>query len=205
MILEFAEYIGIAAFALSGFYIAVRNNLDLLGIFIVSFLTALGGGIIRDTIVGIAPISLSTIYPMLLVFVIVNILILLKFHKKQEYDRKPIFVFADSLGLSSFSISGGLVAINSGYEISGVIILAFITAVGGGILRDILINEVPYILKGGFYAMVSIIIGIIIYILHYFNALSFLSISILFAFGVILRLIAFYNNWELPNIYNEKP
>ena len=204
MILEFAEYIGIAAFALSGFYIAVRNNLDLLGIFIVSFLTALGGGIIRDTIVGIAPISLSTIYPMLLVFVIVNILILLKFHKKQAYDRKPIFIFADSLGLSSFSISGALTAINSGYEISGVIILAFITAIGGGILRDILINEVPYILKGGFYGMVSIIIGIIIYTLHYFNALGFLYISIVFAFGVILRLIAFYKNWELPNIYNKR-
>jgi uncharacterized membrane protein YeiH len=203
MILEFAEYIGIAAFTLSGFYIAVRHNLDLLGIFIVSFLTALGGGIIRDTITGIAPISLTTLYPMLLVFVIVNILILLKFHKKQEYDRKPIFIVADSLGLSSFSISGALIAVNSGYEISGVIIIAFITAVGGGILRDILLNEVPYILKGGFYAMVAIIIGIFIYILHIFNQLNFLYISILFFFGVILRLVAFYNHWELPNIYKK--
>lgn len=197
MILEFAEYIGIAAFTLSGFYIAVRHNLDILGVFILSFLTALGGGIIRDTIVGAAPISFTVIYPTLLVFIIVNILILLNFHKKQEYDRKPIFIIADSLGLSSFSISGGLIAVNSGYEISGVIILSFITAIGGGILRDILINEVPYILKGGFYAMVSIIIGIIIYILHFFDALEFFYISILFVFGVVLRLIAFYNNWNL--------
>lgn len=204
MILEFAEYIGIAAFTFSGFYIAVRNNLDILGIFIVSFLTALGGGIIRDTIVGIAPISLTTIYPMLLVFVIVNILILLKFHKKQEYDRKPIFIIADSFGLSSFSISGALIAVNSGFEISGVVILSFITAVGGGILRDILINEVPYILKGGFYAIISIIIGVVIYGLNYFDALEFLYLSILFVFGIILRLVAFYNNWELPNIYNRK-
>ena len=204
MILEFAEYIGIAAFTFSGFYIAVRHNLDLLGIFILSFLTALGGGIMRDTIVGITPISLTTIYPMLLVFIIVNLLILLNFHKKQEYDRKPIFIVADSLGLSSFSISGGLVAINSGYEISGVIILAFITAVGGGILRDILINEIPYILKGGFYAMVSIIIGVIIYILNLFDSLDFFYISLIFIFGVVLRLIAFYKNWELPNIYNKK-
>ncbi len=204
MILEYAEYIGIAAFTFSGFYIAVRHNLDLLGIFILSFLTALGGGIMRDTIVGIAPISLTTIYPMLLVFILVNLLILLNFHKKQEYDRKPIFIVADSIGLASFSISGGLVAINSGYEISGVIILAFITAVGGGILRDILINEIPYILKGGFYAMVSIIIGVIIYILNFFNNLEFFYISLLFVFGVVLRLIAFYKKWELPNIYNKK-
>jgi len=204
MILEYAEYIGIAAFTFSGFYIAVRHNLDLLGIFILSFLTALGGGIMRDTIVGIAPISLTTIYPMLLVFILVNLLILLNFHKKQEYDRKPIFIVADSIGLASFSISGGLVAINSGYEISGVIILSFITAVGGGILRDILINEIPYILKGGFYAMVSIIIGVIIYILNFFDNLEFFYISLLFVFGVILRLIAFYKKWELPNIYNKK-
>ncbi len=204
MILEFAEYIGITAFTFSGFYIAVRHNLDLLGIFIVSFLTALGGGLMRDTIVGIAPISLTTIYPILIVFVIVNILILLNFHKKQAYDRKPIFIVADSIGLTSFSISGAMIAINSGYEISGVVILAFITAVGGGILRDILINEIPYILKGGFYAMVSIIIGVIIYILNYCNSLEFLYISIVFIFGVVLRLIAFYQNWELPNIYNKK-
>jgi len=204
MILEFAEYIGITAFTFSGFYIAVRHNLDLLGIFIVSFLTALGGGLMRDTIVGIAPISLTTIYPILIVFIIVNILILLNFHKKQEYDRKPIFIVADSIGLTSFSISGAMIAINCGYEISGVVILAFITAVGGGILRDILINEIPYILKGGFYAMVSIIVGVIIYILNYFNSLEFLYISIVFIFGVVLRLIAFYKNWELPNIYNKK-
>lgn len=203
MILEFAEYIGIAAFTISGFYIAVQHNLDILGIFIISFLTALGGGIMRDTIAGIAPISLTTIYPILLVFVIVNTLILLKFHKKQEYDKKPIFVIADSLGLSSFSISGAMVAINNDYAISGVIILAFITAVGGGILRDILINEVPYILKGGFYGVVSIIIGVIIYILSYFDILYFLYIFILLIFAVILRLIAFYKKWELPNIYNE--
>jgi len=204
MILEFAEYIGITAFTFSGFYIAVRHNLDLLGIFIVSFLTALGGGLMRDTIVGIAPISLTTIYPILIVFVIVNLLILFNLHRKQEYDRKPIFIVADSIGLTSFSISGAMIAINSGYEIPGVIILAFITAVGGGILRDILINEIPYILKGGFYAMVSIIIGVIIYILNYFNSLEFLYISIVFIFGVVLRLIAFYQNWELPNIYNKK-
>jgi len=201
MILEFAEYIGIAAFTISGFYIAVQHNLDILGIFIISFLTALGGGIMRDTIANIAPISLTTIYPILLVFAIVNTLILLKFHKKQEYDKKPIFVIADSLGLSSFSISGAMVAINSGYAISGVVILAFITAVGGGILRDILINEVPYILKGGFYGVVSIIIGVIIYILSYFDILYFLYISLLLISAVILRLIAFYKNWELPNIY----
>ena len=199
--LEFAEYIGIAAFTLSGFYIAVRNNLDILGVFILSFLTALGGGILRDTIVGIPPVSLTTIYPLILVFFIVNLLIFLKFHKKQHFDRKPIFIVADSIGLASFSISGALVALNHGFELSGVVILAFITAVGGGIIRDILINEVPYILKGGFYAIISLFIGLIIYLFSLFDILNFMTIASVFLGGFIVRLIAFYQNWELPNIY----
>jgi uncharacterized membrane protein YeiH len=203
MIMESAEFIGIAAFTISGFYIAVRHDLDILGIFILSFLTALGGGIIRDTIAGIDPVSLTTLYPFLTVVIIVNLLILLKFHKKTNFDRKPVFVFADGLGLVSFSISGAMVAINSGFSISGVIILSFLTAVGGGILRDILINEVPYILRGGFYGIIAIIIGFIIYFLDLLNLLNFISITILFISMVVVRQFAFYNNWQLPNIYSK--
>ncbi|MEA3384400.1 MAG: TRIC cation channel family protein [Campylobacterota bacterium] len=198
MILEFAEYIGIIAFSVSGFYIAVRNNLDILGIFISAFLTALGGGIIRDTIVGIPPISLTTILPMVTVLSMIFILILLKFHKKQDYDRKPLFVFIDSIGLISFSIAGALVAIENNFSLSGVIILAFITAIGGGIFRDILLNVVPYVLKGGFYGIISVIIGILVYILHTTNHLYFLQLSILLIFGVSLRWIAYKKNWKLP-------
>ncbi|MBD3841299.1 MAG: TRIC cation channel family protein [Campylobacterales bacterium] len=203
MILETSEYIGITAFTISGFYIAVRHNLDILGIFILSFLTALGGGIVRDTIVGIAPVSFTTIYPSLIVVFVVNLLLILKFHKKTNLDRKPIFIFADSLGLVSFSIAGSIIAINSGYEISGVVILSFLTAIGGGILRDILINEVPYILRGGFYGIIAIIIGVVIYLLNLFNLLQLTNITILFIAMVSLRLIAFYKNWQLPNIYKK--
>ncbi len=201
--LEVAEYIGIISFALSGFYIAVRNNLDILGIFIAAFLTALGGGIIRDAITSTSPTSLTSIYPFLTVLFVVLLLLLLQFHKKQDYERKPIFVFIDSIGLISFSISGSLIAIEHGFALSGVIILSFITALGGGIFRDILLNVVPYVLKGGFYGIISIIIGVLIYILNYLNLLGILSLSILFVFGIILRWIAFKKNWKLPN-YNVK-
>ena len=197
--LEVAEYIGIISFSLSGFYIAVRNNLDILGIFISAFLTALGGGIIRDTITSTSPSSLTSIYPFLTVLFVVILLLLLKFHKKQDYERKPIFVFIDSIGLISFSISGSLIAIDNNFALSGVIILSFITALGGGIFRDILLNVVPYVLKGGFYGIISIIIGIAIYILSFFKLLGFLSLLILFIFGILLRWIAFKQDWKLPN------
>jgi len=199
LLFELTELIGIISFSLSGFYIAVRNDLDILGIFISAFLTALGGGIIRDTIAGEKPASLISITPMSIVIVMVFILLLLEFHKKHSYERKPIFVFIDSIGLVSFSISGALVAIDHSFSLSGVIIFAFITAVGGGILRDMLINVVPYVLKGGFYAIISIIIGAIVYLLSFFKLLGFFSLLILFFFGIILRWFAFIKNWKLSN------
>jgi len=197
MLFEIAEYIGIISFSLSGFYIAVRNNLDILGVFISAFLTALGGGIIRDTIASKLPVSLMSYTPMLIVVVMVMILLLLKFHQKHGFDRKPIFVFIDSIGLVSFSISGALVAIESHFSIAGVIILSFITAVGGGISRDILINQVPYVLKGGFYGIISIIIGVMVNLLAFFKILNFSSLLCLLIFGITLRWIAFSKNWKL--------
>jgi len=202
VLFEIAEIIGIISFSLSGFYIAVRNKLDILGIFISAFLTALGGGIIRDTIVGIDPISLTTITPMLIVLAMIILLILVKFHKKQDYDRKPLFVFIDSIGLVAFSISGALIAIDHNFSLSGITILAFVTALGGGICRDILLNVVPYVLKGGFYGIISIFIGFAVYILHTINFLGFVSLSLLLVAGIIIRLIAFKYNWKLPNLYS---
>ncbi|MEA3353559.1 MAG: TRIC cation channel family protein [Campylobacterota bacterium] len=204
MLFEITEFIGIASFTLSGFYIAIRNRLDILGIFISSFLTALGGGIIRDTIAGVAPISLVTLKPMFIVLFMIALLITLGFHKKQQYDKKPLFVFIDSIGLVSFSIAGALVALEQNFSLSGVIILAFVTAVGGGILRDILINVVPYVLKGGFYGIISILIGIAIYQLNLISYLNFYTILVVFIVSIILRMFAFKQNWELPNIYKTK-
>jgi uncharacterized membrane protein YeiH len=76
--------------------------------------------------------------------------------------------------------------------------LAFLTAVGGGTLRDILINKVPSILVSEFYGTVAIIVGIITYVLHLFAQINLLSLTVLFIFGVSLRLLAFYKKWNLP-------
>lgn len=199
MIFEIADFVGIISFSVSGFYIAIRNNLDILGVFISAFLTALGGGIIRDTIAGVSPSSLTSITPMLIVTGMVILLITLSFHKKHGLDAKPIFVFIDSIGLASFSITGALVALKVGFGLPGVIILSFITAVGGGILRDTLINVVPYVLKGGFYGIISVIIGVLVYILHLVDLIGFFSLVCLFLFGILLRAIAFKKEWKLPS------
>lgn len=195
---ELAEYIGIIAFTMSGFFVAVRNNLDLLGVLIATFLTALGGGIIRDITVNKVPFTFSHTYPALIVILVMLLLIIFKFHKRNSLENKPLFILSDSIGLVSFSISGALIALDVGYNLAGVIAMSFITAVGGGIARDVIINEVPFVLKTGFYGTISILVAIVLYLLHMQNLIDFTVIAILFAAALSLRLFAYYKKWSIP-------
>jgi len=195
---EAAEYLGIIAFALSGFSTAAKNHLDLLGVLIAVFLTALGGGIIRDIIVSTTPYTFSHTAPALVVFIVLILLILFKVHRRDSIENKPYFIVSDSIGLVSFSITGALVALEHGFNFAGVVVVAFTAAVGGGILRDVIINEVPFIFKTGFYGSVSLVVGSLVYILDKFDIISPINIAIVFVIGVSLRVIAYYKKWSIP-------
>ena len=196
--LEIAEYIGIIAFAMSGFFIATRNKLDFLGVLISVFLTALGGGIIRDVIVGKTPYTFSHNTPALIIVAVMILLVVFKFHKKESIENKVFFILSDSIGLISFSITGALIALEHDLNLTGVLALSFITAVGGGIMRDVIINEIPFVLKTGFYGTIALLIGLIIYFLNSFDLMNIVSLFILFISGIILRLIAYYKKWAIP-------
>jgi len=195
---ELAEYIGIVAFAMSGFFVAARNKLDLLGALISTFLTALGGGIIRDITVGKMPFTFSHNYPALLVLCVLLIMILFKFHKRNSLENKPFFMLSDSIGLVSCSISGAIIGIEANFNLAGVIAMAFTTAVGGGIVRDVIINEVPFVLKTGFYGAISILIAILLYLLNIYHEVNFFNISLVFISFLTLRIFAYYKNWSIP-------
>jgi len=195
---ELTEYIGIIAFSMSGFFVAARNNLDLLGVLVATFLTALGGGILRDIALDKVPFTFSHNYPAIVVLSVLILLILFKFHHRNSLENKPLFILSDSIGLVSFSISGALIAIEQGFNLTGVISMSFLTAVGGGIARDVIINEVPFVLKTGFYGTISIFIALVLYVLNIYELISFSSISILFALALILRIIAYYKKWSIP-------
>lgn len=198
--LEIADIIGIICFALSGFLMAVHHKLDILGVFIASFLTALGGGMIRDILADRTPYVFTTNLPVILVVGTVLISLLFKLHKIADLEGKTAFIISDAIGLVSFSITGSIVAIQNELNFLGALILAFLTAVGGGTIRDILINRVPSILVSEFYATVALIIASIMFILEEFNLINVPSIMIVFAFGVALRLLAYYKNWHLPKL-----
>jgi len=197
---EIAEIIGVIAFAISGFLIATRNKLDLLGILISVFLTALGGGIIRDVIVDKTPYTFSHDLPAFIILGVMITMISFKLHKKASLENKPLFILSDSIGLVSFSITGAIIAIEHHLNITGVLALSFITAVGGGIARDVIINQVPFVFKTGFYGTISLLVALCLYTLNSFELISYISLLIVFISGVTLRVIAFYKKWSIPLI-----
>lgn len=201
--LEIADIIGVICFALSGFLIAVHYKLDILGVFISSFLTALGGGMIRDVLADKTPYVFTNNLPVVLVVATVLIALLFKLHKIDDLEGKTAFIISDAVGLVSFSITGSIVAIQNDFNFLGVLILAFLTAVGGGTIRDILINRVPSILVSEFYATVALIIATIIFTLELFELRNLFTMMVVFIFGVILRLLAYYKKWHLPTLSKE--
>lgn len=201
--LEIADIIGIICFALSGFLIAVHYKLDILGVFISAFLTALGGGMIRDVLADRTPYVFTTNLPVILVVATVLIALLFKLHKIDDLEGKTAFIVSDAIGLVSFSITGSIVAIQNEFNFLGALILSFLTAVGGGTIRDILINRVPSILVSEFYATVALIIATVMFLLEEFGLRNLGSITIVFIFGVALRLLAYYKNWHLPTLSKE--
>jgi len=195
---EIAEYVGTVAFAMSGFFVAARARLDFLGVLISVFLTAFGGGIIRDIIVDERPYSFTHDLPVIMVATIMILLIIFRFHKKESVENKSWFIISDSIGLVSFSITGAIIALEHDLNITGVLALSFVTAVGGGISRDVIINEVPFVFKTGFYGTVALLVGGALFVLHRFDMMGFYPIFVVFVFGVLLRVVAYYKEWSIP-------
>jgi uncharacterized membrane protein YeiH len=197
---EIAEYIGIIAFASSGFFVATRNQLDFLGTLISVFLTALGGGIIRDIAVDRTPYTFTHNIPALTILIVMILLIVFRFNKRDSIENRPFFILSDSIGLISFSITGALIAIEAELNLTGVLALAFVTAVGGGIIRDVIINEIPFVLKTGFYGTIALLIGLTLYVLNLYELISYYTMIMVFAAGIVLRLVAYYKKWAIPMI-----
>ncbi len=199
-IFSFASFIGTVAFALSGFLVGARKKLDFMGVFILSMLTANGGGAVRDVLVGRLPSVLTDLSAFLTVLGVIIIAMLLRVHKRENLEESHIFVLSDSLGLVAFSVTGALVGIESGLSIFGVMVLAFITATGGGIIRDLMVNEVPSVLSSDFYGTIAVLLGIVIFTMHEIGWYSDMALICVFILALIIRLIAYYFRWQLPRI-----
>lgn len=208
IIIPVMEIIGTIAFSVSGALIAISCSLDIFGVITVACLTATGGGIIRDVLINQSSplifqnpkIALLSLITALTVFTAAyaNSQKFYILREKIEYANN----FFDALGLAAFSVTGIETACTAGYSGNAffVITMGVITGVGGGLLRDILVNETPYILKKHIYALVSIGGSLFYYIIRTYTSLRTPGTIIIMTAMVLSRLLAAKFRWKLPKI-----
>ena len=202
------EIVGTIAFSISGALIAIASSLDLFGVVFVGGVTAVGGGIMRDLMLhqGIPNIFSNqhilflSFCTSLLVFLLVK-LFTRKFLILQEKIDHINNVF-DAMGLAAFSITGIEVACNAGYEkeVFFAVSMGVITGVGGGVLRDVLVNRKPYILEKHIYAMVSFASCTLYYYFRSNTSFRTLSVFVVIILTITTRLLAAKYRWKLPKI-----
>ena len=201
------EMIGTVAFACSGAMVAIQKDLDLLGILVLGVTTACGGGMIRDLLIGSTPPTLF-IHPVYVAVAAASTLILFLFvrflHSSRNILRSALYDSAlslmDAVGLGAFTVVGINTAISAGFEEYRffLVFLGVITDVGGGILRDIMANETPAILKKHIYACASLA-GALLY--TYTRGLSReLSMVCSALLVMIIRILARKYRWNLPHV-----
>ncbi|WP_253355404.1 trimeric intracellular cation channel family protein [Neisseria perflava] len=190
--------IGTVAFAFSGYLVGVRKRLDLLGTWIAALLTAIGGGMIRDVLIGRTPAVFMENGSLLFAAGTVIIAWALRLQNNQRRFLSEAFVWADSLGLVAFTITGAQIGMYYGLNLFGVIVAGFITAVGGGIVRDILVNDVPVIMRQDIYGAVAVVIAFLMYLLDQIESINPYTLNLLFIAGYVLRMMAYKRKWALP-------
>ena len=202
------EFIGTVAFALSGALIAIGANLDIFGVVFVGCITAVGGGITRDLLLGIHPPTIFLNYHICLVAMAVSIVIfIIAYVYKRQFAAirsklEYINTFFDAVGLAAFTLTGSEVAFTHGFSDNAfiVIFVGMITGVGGGIIRDIIIHTTPYVFKKHVYALASIL-GSLVYFLLKINLGNSPIVSVVpMVLVVVVRMLAARYRWSLPRV-----
>lgn len=202
------EIIGTVAFALSGSIVAVHASLDIFGVVFIGAVTAIGGGILRDILMGKFPPAIFLRINVFLIAVLTSVVFFIftyikrkKYLALEERIEKVNNVF-DAIGLAAFSVIGTEAAVSGGFEshMFFCVALGMITGIGGGIFRDILTSKTPFIFKKHVYAVVSILGCIIYYILRIYSGMLIGASAVSMLLIVTLRMLATKYRWSLPRI-----
>jgi len=193
------DYIGTFAFAVSGAMLAVEKGMDIIGLLVLSTVTAVGGGIVRDIIIGKIPPAVFIHNEYFYIIIISTFLVFFfyKFFKELE----NFVVIGDAIGLGTFTIIGIEKALSSNMNILSSIIMGIITPTFGGIIRDVLANRVPFVLKREIYLSLCILGGVLFFVfknIFLFNNGLVYFIVIVFITG--LRILSYFKKWNLPRV-----
>ncbi|KUP06813.1 membrane protein [Bacillus coahuilensis p1.1.43] len=192
---EMLSIIGTIAFAVSGAFIAIEEEYDILGVYILGIVTAFGGGAIRNLLIGV-PVSALWEQGLLFQIALLSITAVFLFPQGFLKTWKRWGNFFDAIGLSAFAIQGALYAADMNHPLSAIIVAAVLTGSGGGMIRDVLAGRKPLVLRAEIYAAWAILCGVLIG-LDYVN--SPLELYLLFILTVIFRVFSYTFKWRLPN------
>ena len=201
-----AELIGTAAFAVSGAMLAVKKDLDIFGVCFLGIVTALGGGTVRDLILGSVPPKMfySIAYVILAVAASLVVFFAVRFAHKNDlwsgHKMDMLLTVSDAVGLGIFAVVGTQAGIAAGYGSNAFlcIFLGMVTGVGGGVLRDMMCADIPFVLRKHIYALAAILGSGIYYLLTYLDVSAVLSTLFGMSAVILLRLLAWHYRWNLP-------
>ncbi len=200
-ILYYVAVVGVIAFAISGALNAMSKRFDPFGVFIIAFATAVGGGTARDILIGKPVFWL--VDPIYTYMILAGTILAILFRTKFNYLRRTLLFF-DTVGLALYTIIGVEIGLNAELSHISCIALGTITGAFGGVVRDILINEVPVIFEKEIYATVSIVGGSLYIFLSYLQ-LPPMYLQIIPAVLIMgLRFLVIYYEITLPTIYRKE-
>ena len=210
------DIIGTVAFAVSGAIAGIRKEMDIFGINILAIVTATGGGIIRDIIIGkMPPTAFINPFFVLLAAITANVVFLFVYTTRKTGKKIPdkakniydlVFFWCDTAGLAAFTVDG----VHAGLSLSGtiaanaflVVFLGVVTGVGGGVIRDILSLEMPMIFVKHIYACASILGAIVMFVICSVTGSTAAGIMAGFFVTLVIRYLAMHFQWNLPRIKN---
>ena len=202
------EIIGTIAFSVSGAFVGVKAKLDIFGVLFVGCVTSVGGGIMRDLLIGVTPPNIfSNLYILLIALVTATIVFIIAYVYRKKFDEvrekiEHVNNIFDAIGLATFSVMGTEIAFAEGLSANPVlsVLLGLLTGVGGGMIRDVLTSTTPYIFKKHVYALASIGGATIYYVLRLYVPGELLPTIVSMLFVVLIRMLATKYRWSLPKV-----
>ena len=208
IILLVLEIVGTIAFAVSGAFVAIKARFDIFGVLVIGCITAVGGGITRDMLIGsVPPAIFSKLYIVGIAALTSLVVFILAYIKRKKFDEireriEHINNIFDAIGLAAFTVMGTELAFTNGIS-SNVFLsvtLGVLTGVGGGLLRDILTETSPYIFKKHVYAVVAIFGALLYYLIRRYTNNTVLPSVTAMLFIIGIRLLATKYRWSLPKV-----
>lgn len=198
ILLYLLDMIGIIACAVAGTLLAQHKGFDIAGCILVSMVNAIGGGTLRDIALDRHPLFWMTDLNYVIVITITSLIIQMFFHLYPKIDN--MLNLFDAIGLAAFSVIGFKIALNQGMLPLIAILMGVWTAIIGGLLRDIICNEIPLLLKHEIYISASIIGSTTYLLLNYLGVSTGLNEFIMLGVIFVVRMLALRFDWHLPSI-----